>query len=321
MLNIGLLGASEIAPAAILRPASRREDVQVLAVAARDASRALQYASRHNIPYAHASYRELLDDPAIDVVYVGLPPSEHADWSIAALEAGKHVLCEKPFAMNAAEAQRMADAARAAGLQLIEAFHDHYHPLAARTAELAAELGRLRNIEAVFLVQNPFAPGAIRHEPSLGGGALMDLGVYPLHGVRALLGEEPIDADATAVFNPAGADESIDATLIFPSGATARVRASMAHDYENWLRVEGERGTLTVTGIVFPSAGHTIALNIDGVLHVETVAGRETYDHQLDALVSHLSTGSALPTGAVDAVANMRAVDLIRNAAGESPWQ
>ncbi len=101
----------------------------------------------------------------------------------------------------------------------------------------------------------------------------------------------------------------------------SRVLASMAHDYENWLSVEGERGTLTVTGIAFPSAGHTIVLNIDGVQQLETVAGRETNDHQLDPLMSNLSTGSALPTDAVDAVANMRAVDLIRNAAGESPWQ
>jgi predicted dehydrogenase len=315
-LHIGILGAAGIAPAAVLRPALRRDDVEVAAVASRSAERAAQYAQEHGIPRSYGSYPELLADPSIDLVYVALPPSQHAEWSIAALRAGKHVLCEKPFAMNAAEARRMADVAAETGLRLVEAFHDDYHPLAARTAELAAELGPIRSVEAVFLVTNPFEAGALRHEPTLGGGALMDLGCYAVHGVRRLLGEEPEVVSAVAVLGPAGVDEAIEATLAFPSGASAVVRASMTSDFENWIRFESDRGRVEVDGVVFPSRGHSIRSWIGGVHRVRTVAGDETYDHQLAAVVQAIADDTPLPTEGDDPVANMAVIDAIYAAAG-----
>ena len=316
MLKVGILGAAAIAPAAIIDPARRRTDVTVTAIASRGIERARDFARQHDIPTAYGSYEELLADPAIDLVYVALPPSAHAEWSIAALQAGKDVLCEKPFAVNGAEARMMADAAAATGRRLVEAFHDHYHPLAARTKVLASMLGRLISVEGVFLARNPFTPGALRHEPALGGGALMDLGVYPLHGIRNLLDEEPVGATAVATLNPAGADESIEAELAFPSGVTGIVRASMSADFENWLRVVGERGELRVSGVVFPSKGHSISYTIDGIERTETVAGRSTYDHQLEALLSGIATGELLPTEGHDSVSTMDSVDMIYRAAG-----
>ncbi|WBM79998.1 Gfo/Idh/MocA family oxidoreductase [Cryobacterium breve] len=133
MLRIGILGAAGIAPAAIIRPARRRTDVVIAAVASRRASAAAAYALEHGIERSYGDYRALLADPDIDLVYVALPPSEHAEWSIAALEAGKDVLCEKPFAMNATEAGRMRRVAAETGQRLIEAFHDRYHPLSLET--------------------------------------------------------------------------------------------------------------------------------------------------------------------------------------------
>lgn len=124
---IGVLGAAGIAPAALLRPALRRDDVVVAAVGSRRGARG--YADRFGIERAYDSYEELLADPDLGLVYNALPPSLHARWSIAALEAGKHVLCEKPFTMNAAEAERVMEAAERSGRRCIEAFHDHYHPL------------------------------------------------------------------------------------------------------------------------------------------------------------------------------------------------
>jgi predicted dehydrogenase len=315
-LRIGILGAAGIAPAAVLRPALRRDDVEVAAVASRSAGRAAAYAAEHGIPRSYGSYPELLADPAIDLVYVALPPSEHAEWSIAALRAGKHVLCEKPFALNATEAQRMVDAAAETGPRLIEAFHDDYHPLAARTRELASDLGPIRSVEAVFLVTNPFEPGALRHEPALGGGALMDLGCYAVHGVRRLIGEEPEVVRASAVLGPAGVDESIEATLAFPSGATAVVRASMNSAFENWIHFESDAGRVEIDGVVFPSRGHSIRSWIGGVPRVQTVAGDETYDHQLAAVVAAIADGTPLPTEGADPVANMAVIDAIYAAAG-----
>jgi predicted dehydrogenase len=315
-LRIGILGAAAIAPAAVIRPARRRDDAEVIAVAARSADRATTYAGEHGVPRAYGSYEELLADPDIDLVYVALPNSLHAEWSIAALDAGKHVLCEKPFALNAAEARRMTEVAARAGKRLIEAFHDDYHPLAARTAELAAEIGPVRFVEAVFLARNRFEPGALRHEPSLGGGALMDLGCYAVHGVRRLLGEEPTVAEASAVLGPAGVDESIEARLEFPSGATAIIRASMDADFENWIRFESDAGRVEVDGVVFPSRGHSIRSRIRGVERVQTVAGDETYDHQLAAILRSLADGTPLPTEGDDPVANMSVIDAIYAAAG-----
>ena len=147
----------------------------------------------------------------------------------------------------------------------------------------------------------------------------MDLGLYPLHGIRRLLGEEPIAAHTDVVLNPAGADESIDARLTYLSGIQGRVRASMAADYENWIQIAGERGTIRVSGVVFPSAGHSIATTIDDVERVETVAGFQTYDHQLEAVLRALEQGTTLATEGLDPVANMRAVDLIYRAAGMRP--
>ena len=156
VLRVGILGAAGIASASLIAPASRRVDVRVVAVAARDRKRSEAFARQHNIARSYGSYTELLADPRVDLVYVALPPSLHAEWSIAALEAGKHVLCEKPFAMSAAEAELMAAAAARAERRLIEAFHDDYHPLAARISELSTSLGPLSAVEGVFLVRNPF---------------------------------------------------------------------------------------------------------------------------------------------------------------------
>lgn len=126
MLRIGILGTAGIAPAAVIGPARRRTDV--VAVASRREESARQYAESNGIERFYGDYSALLSDPGVDLVYNALPPSEHATWSIAALQAGKHVLCEKPFAMNAGEAAQMLEAAQSSGHRLIEAFHDRYHP-------------------------------------------------------------------------------------------------------------------------------------------------------------------------------------------------
>lgn len=315
---IGILGATGIAPAAVLRPALRRDDVVVAAVASRRDARG--YADRFGIERAYDSYAELVADPGLDLVYNALPPSLHADWSIAALDAGRDVLCEKPFAMNAAEAERVVAAAERSGRRAIEAFHDHYHPLSSWVRRFLAEggLGPLHRAEAVFTGATPFDPTSLRHNPALGGGALMDLGCYPIHWLRAGLAAEPEVRRAQAVLNPLGADLGIEAELVFPGGVAARVEASMAEGVSlaSTVRVEGERGTLQVDNVVFPAQGHSIVTEIDGVPRRCTVAGEETYDHQLAAVVDALASGDPLPTEGRDPVGNMKVIDAVYAAAG-----
>jgi predicted dehydrogenase len=315
---IGILGGAGIAPAALLRPALRRDDVAVVAVASR--RNAWEYADRFGIERAYGSYAELLADRDVDLVYNALPPSLHAQWSIAALEAGKHVLCEKPFTSNAADAERVVKTAERSGRRAIEAFHDHYHPLSVWVRDfLAADgLGAVRRVEAIFTGATPFDRASIRHDPALGGGALMDLGCYPIHWLRTALRAEPQVLAAQARLNPLGADLEVEATLEFPEGIMARVSASMDEGVPlaSTLTVEGERGVLHVDNLVFPAQGHSIATEIDGVPRRRTVAGEETYDHQLAAVVDALSSGEPLPTEGQDPVRNMRVIDAVYAAAG-----
>lgn len=320
MLRIGILGAAGIAPQAIIRPASRRDDVQIAAVASRTMASAVAYAQKHRIPVAYGSYDDLLADASIDLVYNALPPSEHARWSIAALEAGKHVLCEKPIAMNAAEADAMAAVALRTGGRLIEAFHDRYHPLHDYLLNLrsSGQLGEIESIDASFTAPNPFDPASIRHDPALGGGALMDLGCYPVHWVRFFVGEEPVVVSASASPNALGADETIEASLRFPSGVVARVFASMVatQPFAASLVITGSCGRVEVDNPVLPHNGHSVRATTDGVLRTFTIGGGETYDYQLDAVVGAILGGAGLPTEADDYVANMSVIDAIYAAAG-----
>lgn len=318
-----MLGAAAIAQSALLQPVRRRTDVTVAAVASR--TNAAAYAATHGIPSSYGDYSALLEDAEIDLVYNALPPLLHAEWTIAALRAGKDVLCEKPFAMTAAEARRVRDAAAQTGRRAIEAFHDHYHPLSAwiRDTVGSGRLGRIHRAEAIFNGPNAFVERSLRHDPALGGGALMDLGCYPVHWLRALFGGPPAVRSASAVRNPQDADASMMAVLAFADGPVATLRCSMATDLpmRSALVCEGERGRLAVENIVFPSAGHSIHLELDGILWVSTVAGRTTYDHQLEALLEALQTGEPLPTEGEDPVANMATIDAIYAAAGfDRPW-
>ena len=173
---IGVLGAAAIVPMALTNPARSMPEVQVLAIAARDPKRAHAFARKHHIPRVHQTYSDLLSDPEIDAIYNPLPNSLHAEWTIRALRAGKHVLCEKPLASNACEAEQMARAAQQTGLVLSEAFAYRYHPLTSRVKEIVSngQLGTIRHIEAQFCFLLP-STNNIRFNYELAGGALMDM--------------------------------------------------------------------------------------------------------------------------------------------------
>src|SRR5580700_3009835 len=176
-IRIGVLGAARIAPAALIRPARHVDGAEVVSVAARDPAKASAFAAKHHIPRVAGSYEELVADPGIDAVYNPLPNGLHGRWTMAALAAGKHVLCEKPFTANAEEARAVEAAHRPSGVVLMEAFHYRYHPLFARVRELIASgnVGTVRHIEAALCFPL-FSAKDIRWDPALAGGATMDAG-------------------------------------------------------------------------------------------------------------------------------------------------
>lgn len=313
-LRIGVLSAARIAPKAVIEPARRHGGAVVTRVAARDPARAESFAAEWAIPAVARDYQALCEADDVDVVYVATPAALHHRWTLAALAAGKDVLCEKPLAANANQAAEMVAAAAQAGRRLIEAYHWRYHAVAGRIAELTAGLGRLQRVEGVFALPD-MADGDIRWDLSLGGGSLMDLGCYPVQWVRFVTGEEPTVVAAEATVGPPGVDAAMVAELVFPSGATGQIRSSMrgGSEREIGLTVTGERGRLEVLNPLAPQQGNQLVLG----RHRETVpAEPSSYDAQLAAVVTALRAGTPVPTEGADSVATMAVIDACYLAAG-----
>lgn len=318
-VRIGILGAARIAPSGVIRPAREVEGARIVAVAARDPARAAAFARKHGIPRVHPSYRALIADPEVDAIYNPLPNGLHGEWTIRALREGKHVLCEKPMASNAAEAERMAEVAAETGLFLVEAFHYRYHPLAARMKEIVegGDLGRIEHVEAHLCL--PLAlPGDIRFRYELAGGATMDAGCYTIHLVRFLAGAEPEVMRARARLSSPQVDRAMSVDLRFPDGRTGRVTCSLfsLRLVRASARVRGEAGEMAVLNPIAPQYYHHLKLRGAGGTRRERVAGRASYTHQLEAFVALLRDGTPMPTGPADAIANMRVIDAVYRKAG-----
>jgi predicted dehydrogenase len=319
MVNIGILGAANIAPAALLKPALRTGRVQVSAVAARDPEKAAAFAKKHKIPRVHATYEALLEDDALDAVYIPLPNGLHGHWTIAALQAGKHVLCEKPFTANADEARSVAEAAGAhPGLVVMEAFHYQYHPMTRRLVEIvqSGELGNITAIDIAFAA--PLAkPGDIRYQLALAGGATMDMGCYPISLLR-LLAAGPRVISATAKLSSPGVDRAMDARFSLPEGGAARIRCSMFSRSLLRLRaqVAGTDGTLTVFNPFAPQFCHRVRVTTGSGTRKERFSRKATYDYQLEAFAGAVENGTSFPTTATDAIRTMELIDGIYTAAG-----
>jgi predicted dehydrogenase len=289
MLRIGTLGSSRISEPALIEPS------------------------------------ELLADPDIDAVYNPLPNSLHGPWTLRAIAAGKHVLCEKPFASNAEEATQVAQAASASGLVVMEAMHYRYHPLIARLCEVVGEFGPVRHIQAwtSFAITNP---GDIRYDFGLAGGAMMDGGCYALDCLRLLGGDKPSVTGALAdpVDPGAGAevtDRSLAVRLAFPGGATGWSESTFTRDgeFRADLHVICEDGLVHLDNFIFPPRGRLTATRDGAVVADEEGVGESTYVYQLRAFAAAISSGNPVPTSAEHAAVTMRLIDDAYRAAGLAP--
>jgi predicted dehydrogenase len=318
-MRMGILGAARIAPPAVVAPARANDDVEIVAIAARDRARAEAFAAKHGIPRVHDSYRALVDDPEIDAIYNPLPNGLHGAWTVRALQAGKHVLCEKPFAANGEEARAVAKIAADTGLVCMEAFHWRYHPLATGLLDLLSrgELGRLRHIEASMCAP-VLRSGDIRWQLSLAGGSLMDMGCYPVSFVRVMTGEEPEVLSARARERSPGVDRYLEGDLGFRSGVTARIRCGMlaGRALDVRARLVGDRGEVRVLNPFAPQYFARVRLRTAGGRRVERPTRVPTYDFQLRAFRDAVAEGTPPATGTAFAVANMDVIDALYGAAG-----
>jgi predicted dehydrogenase len=336
-VRVGVLGAARITPGALVKPAGAVAEVAVTAVAARDPARAREFAAKHGIGTVHDSYDALIADPDVDAIYNPLPNSLHAPWTLRAIAAGKHVLCEKPFTSNESEAAEVADAAKSAGVVVMEAFHYRYHPLARRMQEIAAgELGELRHVEAATCFPLPRFSD-IRYQFDLAGGATMDAGCYAINCIRMLGQGEPAVLDARAKLHGANVDRAMVADFRFPSGATGRIRASLWSSQVLGISAKaiGERGEMRVLNYLAPQVFNLLTVRLGekgrggpgrrragrpaGATRWERVRGEATYTYQLRAFAGAVLRGEPVITTAEDAVANMRQIDNVYRAAGLPP--
>jgi predicted dehydrogenase len=304
---------------ALINPARGSSEVVVAAVAARDVSRAQAFAANHGIARVHDSYEALIADPEVDAIYNPLPNGLHGRWTRAAIAAGKHVLCEKPFTANAAEAREVAELAANSDRVVMEAFHYRYHPLILRIEEIIAsgELGGLERVEAAICFPLPKFSD-IRYNYSLAGGATMDAGCYAVDMVRTFGGSTPEVVSAQAKLRDPQVDRAMAAELRFMRGHTGRLRCSMW----SWdllqlsAKVVGDRGQLRVLNPVMPQSFHRLSVRSPDGKRVERFSRRASYAYQLDAFAAAVLRGEPVKTTPEDAVENMTVIDGIYRAAG-----
>ena len=317
IVRFGALGAARITPMALVQPAREVKRAAVMAIAGRQPERAEAFAREHGIPRVHRSYTALIADPEIDAVYIALPNGLHGRWTAAALRAGKHVLCEKPFTANADEAAAVGEVAARTGRVVMEGLHWRYHPLAARMIDVIAwgELGGVARLEASVL----FTQHDVRWDPDLAAGGLMDAGCYAVHMVRTLAGAEPEVVTATATERTPGVDASMIAELRFGADRTGRIEAALATTPAATLTVIGTDATLRVRNPIAPQFGHELVVERGSNTRRENLGTSSSFVHQLEAFVAAVLDGKSLLTGPSEALRNMRAIDAIYSAAGLQP--
>ena len=322
-MRIGVLGAAPIVNMALVTPAGVIPGAVVEAVAARELSRAQKFARRFDIPKAYGSYSELLADAEIDAVYIPLPPSLHSTWATAAVDAGKHVLIEKPFTANGDDAAALVARAEKSGLVVMEAFHSVFHPLVDDLRRILASgtIGTPLTAYGVFSI--PIPPGkSTRWDVSLGGGALMDVGCYPIRMFQSVFGSTPEVLEASAL-DSGGIDRAMSATLRFPDGPRASIKASIwsaAFELPR-LTITGTEGSLSVSSPYHPQFGSTIRIRSRSGKTKQRVSKASTYTLQLEAFRDAIQNGTPLKSGLQDSLAMMRVIDAIYLKAGMQPRQ
>ncbi|HEX8856142.1 MAG TPA: Gfo/Idh/MocA family oxidoreductase [Thermoleophilaceae bacterium] len=291
-------------------------DQEFTAVASRNTSRAREWANARGIPTAYGSYEELLADPDIDAVYIPLPNSLHVPWSIAALEAGKHVLCEKPMSRHPKDVERAFDVAEREGRVLMEAFMWRHHPQLQRTRELlaAGEIGPLRVIRAAFAFLAD-DPDDIRLNPELDGGGLMDVGCYCVSGCRALTGAEPEIAYAEQVIGGKGVDVVMSATLRFPGDVLAHFDCGLAYEGGDQLEAVGDDGSIFLDD---PWHGREAEIEVrrpDGSIERIEAGPANSYAYELANFEAAVRGEQPPLLGRDDALAQARAIAALYSSA------
>lgn len=320
----GVLSTANIGRAAVNPAIQASTNGELVAVASRDPARASAFAEEHGIPVAHGSYEALLDDERIDAVYVPLPNSLHREWTIRAARAGKHVLCEKPLALDAAECEEMAVVAEEHGVRLMEAFMYRFHPRTERVVAMvrSGEIGEPKAIRSAFTFRLRSRDN-IRLVAELGGGALMDVGCYCVNVSRTLAGREPEVVQATAEWGPTGVDEALAGMMRFPGGLVAHFDCALTMERCEAYEVAGTDGWLRLDASFLPGTADVEIVERRGREgeRRHAVSGDDEYRLMVEHFADCVLHDRSPRYPAREAAANMRVIEaLYRSArAGGAP--
>ncbi len=320
----GILSTSKFALVKVIPALLQSSHVEVAAIASRDLAKAQQAAAQFNIPTAYGSYEELLNDPAVDVIYNPMPNHLHVPWSIKALEAGKHVLCEKPIGLSSAEAQQLIEASkRHPRLKVMEAFMYRFHPQWQRAKQIVVEggVGELRAIQSFFSYFNT-DPNNIRNRPDIGGGGLMDIGCYNISLSRFIFGEEPKRVMGVVEYDPGlGTDRLASGILDFGRGTSAFTCSTQLAPYQR-VNIFGDRGRVEIE-IPFnapPDRPCKIWHQLGDRIEEIEFEICDQYTIQGDLFSLAVINDSPVPTPLEDAVANMRVIEAVFESGKTGNW-
>lgn len=323
-LRWGILSTAKIAEQHVVPALHESPEHEVVAVGSRDAGRAAAWAEANGIPTSYGTYEELLADPAVEAIYNPLPNHLHVDWSIAAIAAGKHVLCEKPLGLDTADAQRLVDAASTSDRVVMEAFMYRFHPqwLAAKEVAQSGAIGEVRTIQTFFSYFND-DPANVRHNPDWGGGALLDIGCYPISQARFVFDAEPERVSGIVERDPNfGTDRMTSGMLDFGGGRTATFTVATQLDGFQRTQIVGTAGRIEVDIPVNSPKDRPVAVTVttaDGVDR-RAFGPVDQYGEQATAFGRAVRAGTAAPTPLVDAIANMKVIDAVFTSAASGDW-
>jgi predicted dehydrogenase len=314
----GILSTANIGRVAVVPAIQASSNGEVVAVASRDRSKLEAFADQAGIPRRHHGYQALLEDPQVDAIYLPLPNSLHREWTILAAQRGKHVLCEKPIALTAAECEEMDRIAAANRVKAMEAFMYRFHPRTARVVELVGSgaIGEPRFIRSAFTFRLS-RPDNIRLVSALGGGALMDVGCYCVNLSRTVAAAEPEAVEAWANWGPTGVDVELTGSIQFPNGLIAQFDCALTTERREWYEVAGTEATLRVESAFLPGTGTTIIEErrgrADPVTH--QITGTDEYREMVEHFADAILHDRPLRYPLAEAAANMRVIEALYRSA------
>ncbi len=319
-LRWGILGVAQINER-LLPAFAKAKHAELRAIASRSLKRAETAAAASGVPMPYGSYDALLDDPAIDAIYNPLPNTLHAEWTMKAAERGKHVLCEKPLAPTAAEAQKVVDWCREKGVRLLDGFMWPHHPRTARLRQLLDSriLGNIRRVSGAFTFPlRPLDPSTnIRLQAKLGGGSLLDVGCYPVYGIRWALAAEPVRVYATATYKH-GVDVEMNGTLWFADGQVATFDCGFTLPLRGWLEIAGTEGVVSIPEMWLPSKRASFIVQpIEKGAGEFAVEGEDQIVHMIDNFSQAALQNQPTSPPPEEAVRTLRVLDALAKSARE----